>query len=363
MNSHRLWNAARGTFWAAGIALWALLWAGSPLGTTLLWNVLIPLAPAVFVFAPGVWRNICPLATTARLGERWGRGAARPLSPVAQGRLLLLAAVALGIIVPLRHLGLNWRPQSSALVLTVAAGVALGMGLVFRRKSGWCNSLCPVHPVERLYGFRPAVRVANVQCGSCRRCSSPCPEVTPGLHPFRRSPEGAEGRVGTLMAGGFVGFIVGWFQVPDFQDGVGLASAARAYLFPWGGAAVSLMLYAGLRRVLPSSWRPALLRLFAASAVAAYYWYRIPALVGIGLHPPDGMLVDLRNTGAGPLVAAVRWVLPTFLLTWAALPRRGMRSWTVRPPMARPEPVPGAVEAPGSEISAPEALQGMAPRP
>lgn len=346
--AHPLWSAARWAVWGAGGALLGLLWNGSSLGTTLLWNVLVPLAPAILVWAPGVWRNLCPLATTARLARSLPGSAGRPLSAAAQGRLLLAGTLALGIVVPARHLGLNWKGEWSAALLTAAAAAAAAMGFTFRGKSGWCNSLCPVHPVERLYGSRPALQVPNTQCAACLLCSSPCPEATPGAPRLLRTP-GSPGRwAETLMIGGFPGFVSGWFLVPDFSGGVDLASVVRAYLFPWGGAAVSLALYEGLRRFLPLRGIPALSRIFGITAVAVYYGFRIPALFGFGRYPSDGLLVDVKGTGGEPFVAVARWVLPGLLVAWAVLPAGRRRGWTARPPRVRPEPTlpPSAADVP-----------------
>lgn len=133
------------------------------------------------------------------------------------------------------------------------------------------------------------------------------------------------------MVGGFVGFIWGWYQVPDYAGGEGWAHLAESYGLPFGGMALSIVLFLVLRRTTGEEHRRLLVRTFAAAAVACYYWYRIPALVGFGAIPGDGMLVDLRGTLPGWFPVASR-TATTVLFGWwlvAKTPRK--RSWSARP--------------------------------
>lgn len=57
------WRIGQGVSFAASIILTDLLLFVPELGLDLLWNILIPLAPAIIVLLPSLWRNICPLAT------------------------------------------------------------------------------------------------------------------------------------------------------------------------------------------------------------------------------------------------------------------------------------------------------------
>ena len=51
------------------------------------------------------------------------------------------------------------------------------------------------------------------------------------------------------MAGGFAGFIWGWFQVPDFSGDEGWRHLDLAYGLPLGGLAVTLALFLLLEMV------------------------------------------------------------------------------------------------------------------
>ncbi len=329
------WRTLQTAVWAIGLAiLAALLWQPT-LGIHAFWNVLIPVAPALLVVAPGLWRNICPLGSTALVPRHLGMSARRKLSPAGQARLRLLGVVLLLSIVPLRHVVMDSSGPATAGAIIGLALLAVAMGTRFEWKSGWCSGLCPVHPVVKLYGQEPGLSPPNAHCDNCFRCVEICPDSTPAMHPMlgaARRPEAS----GTLMVGGFSGFIWGWFQVRDYAGGEGWSHLDVAYAFPLAGLLASLGLFLWLRRTLPARHRTILVRSFAAAAVAIYYWYRLPALFGFGPFPGDGMLVDLRQVlGAGfPWLS--RLATTVFFFWWLVLRTRHRREWATRPPLAHP---------------------------
>ena len=65
----RTWRAVQTVVWLAGVAILAALLFAPEIGIHAFWNVLIPVAPALVAFAPGLWRKICPLASTV---AAWG---------------------------------------------------------------------------------------------------------------------------------------------------------------------------------------------------------------------------------------------------------------------------------------------------
>jgi len=66
------WQALRFLSVSATLGLAALLWLEPALGQTVLWGLAVPLLPLVFFIAPGVWRNLCPLAATNQLPRLGG---------------------------------------------------------------------------------------------------------------------------------------------------------------------------------------------------------------------------------------------------------------------------------------------------
>ena len=60
-------------------------------------------------------------------------------------------------------------PLSAATALLIGFGLvgAFVGGVVFKGKSGWCSSICPLLPVQRIYGQTPLLMVANTHCQPC----------------------------------------------------------------------------------------------------------------------------------------------------------------------------------------------------
>lgn len=330
-NQRIAWRTVQTSVWFVGVAMvGALLWA-PPIGIHAFWNVLIPVAPALVAFAPGLWRNICPMATTALFTRHSGLSVARKISPLWQGRLLLVGVILLFAIVPLRHVLLDLNGPATAGVILALSLAAIFMGARYEWKSGWCSGMCPVHPVERLYGSSPLITLPNAHCTACHHCVQPCADATQALDPLSVENGTARQVAGLMMVGGFPGFIWGWFQVRDYAGALGWGHLGAAYGYPMIAAGTTLALFLALQSRLDGIF---LRRLFAAAAIACYYWYRLPALFDFGLFPGDGMLVDLTSVLPVWSPALFRVVTTSLFTWWLAGRMRISRSWLVRPDYA-----------------------------
>jgi len=167
------------------------------------------------------------------------------------------------------------------------------MGMFIEWRSGWCATACPIHSVERLYGSTPLFTTDNAHCSSCEQYVSICPDATKQMTAALSRNISTERLAALLMMGGFVGFIWGWYQVPDYRAVIGLPIIISAYTWPLAGGLISLMLYLLIKKKLDTKQTQHLNRLFATASVACYYWYRIPSLFGMGIYPTDGVLIDL----------------------------------------------------------------------
>ena len=332
-----IWRVAQTAVWLVGLAILVALLFAPDIGIHAFWNVLIPVAPALVAFAPGLWRNICPLGSTALFARHVGLSKRRRLTPEWQGSLGLIGVIALLAIVPLRHVVLDTNGPATALTIGALAAVAVLMGLTFEWKSGWCSGACPVHPVEKLYGSEAALSVPNAHCEPCERCVAPCPDSTPGVHPLSSNGSATKRWAGLMMVGGFPGFIWGWFHVHDYVGAEGWRHLEVAYGWPMAGFAVTLGAFVLLTSVVPRGRHLFLIRGFAAAAIACYYWYRLPALFGFGLEafPTDGMLVDLSGTLPTWFPVASRVVTTALFAWWLVGRRRGETAWGVRPEFSR----------------------------
>ena len=330
----RTWRVVQTAVWLVGVAILAALLFAPEIGIHAFWNVLIPVAPALVAFAPGLWRNICPLASTALFPKHVGLSAGRKISLPWQGRFHLIAVVALLVIVPTRHVVLDTSGPATALTIGLLAIVAVLVSFRAGWKSGWCSGLCPVHPVEKLYGSKPIVRLPNAHCKQCFQCVSPCPDSTPDVFSTGRILPDAGRLARFLLVGGFAGFIWGWFQVPDYTGTEGWNHLGQAFGWPFAGFAATLVLYCILRRSLPDRHEKLLVRCFAAAAIGCYYWYRLPMLFGFGPHPGDGMLLDLTATLTEWFPHACRAATTALFAWWLVASPGERRSWAVRPAFA-----------------------------
>lgn len=324
------WQLLQAALLAAGTTIVALLILMPKTGLYLLWDVLIPVAPLLLAVAPGVWRNICPLATFS-LGPRQLRlSRAVRINPAWQGRLLAGAVLLLVLIVPLRHVILDHNGVVTGVVLLTVAALAAGLGLVLDWKSAWCSGLCPVHPVELLYGSRPLLTVDNAQCRSCTQCTSPCRDARDGIDPVSATRSGQGRAAGFLLAGSFPGFVWGWFQVPAVASTPPVEALATAYAWPLGAGAVTLLLFAMLYGLAPGV-RKKSLAVWAAAAISIYYWFKLPVMLGLeGGHA----LLDI----SGWLPAWSIWparIVPLLFFAWLLVLRGGHAGhWASRPAKA-----------------------------
>ena len=293
-----------------GLALTAALLTGlvaRPAPTLhVLWDMVIPLLPAVFLINPMIWRNACPLATlNAGTGQRMGT---RPLDGNALRISWAIGIVLLFVMVPARRFVFNGNGPVLAATIVAVAALALAAGMFFSRRAGFCNAICPVLPVEKLYGQYPLVRMGSARCTTCSLCTpSGCLDLAgektlmQTLGPARRSSRWVGTPFG-LFSIAFPGFIVGYFT----SENGPLATAPAVYLHILAWSAASVLALGALALATRSSSRIAL-PLLGALALGLYYWFGAPALArAYGGGEMAGLLLRLA---AGALIAI--WLLTT----------------------------------------------------
>jgi hypothetical protein len=324
----KTWRVLQATFFLVGVFIMCTLFVAPGLGLHLLWNVLIPAAPALLVVAPGLWRNVCPMGTFSLLPRHLGLSRRRVLSPSAQGWLSVGALALLLLVVPLRHVFLDTNGPAIGATLVLAALLAAGLGATFEWKSAWCSGLCPVYPVELLYGQEPVVSVRNAHCSACENCVAPCKDGTPALQPANANASRPAFLAGTLLAGGFPGLIWGWYQVPTWRDYEGFSHLDIAFGYPLAAMAVSLLAFILLRVLLSGAL---LTRVFAAAAVSIYYWFKLPVMLGFG--DQNSALVDVHDA-LGEWSAVLLPLLAAALFFFVLVYRRSGAVWATKPAIA-----------------------------
>lgn len=298
-----LWTTAQ---WV-GIALTGALLAGlitSPeLSLDILWNAVIPVLPAVFMVSPALWRNVCPLATLNTLSGH-ARGKRK-----TDGRLLTAAGVVgmvlFFVMVPARRFLFNTDGPMLAGTIVVVAVLALALGFVFASKAGFCNGVCPVLPVEKLYGQRPLIRLGNPRCQPCIKCTRVgCMDRVPNEAARETLGAKADSKAWLLtpfgmFAGAFPGFVWGYFTLTDVP--LVEAGAVYVHVFQWMSisyAATVSIVWVGR---VSSEW---MLRLLAVFALGLYYWYGA-AGIAEAWALPDAFVYALR---AAAIALVVVWL-------------------------------------------------------
>ena len=272
-----MWWALRAAAMAVTLGLMALLWWAPELGMKLLWGLAIPVLPALLVVAPGLWRQICPMATVNQLPRLLSFARARDL-PAALKRWAFAISVAMFVgAVALRAPLLNHSPAVVGFGMALVLLVAFAGGVQFKGRSGWCGTFCPLAPVQRTYGQAPLFVVRNGYCEPCVGCQKSCYDFNPRAAVFSdvydEDPRHAAQR--RLFMGLLPGLILGYFvQGPVLADGTGLyllvlmlccCASAGAY-----GLAVAF--------APANPYRIALV--FGALALSCFYWFAGPMMVG-----------------------------------------------------------------------------------
>lgn len=284
-----LWKLAQGSGVLLTLALLVALLRWPQPSLTLLWNLVIPLVPASLLVAPQLWRNVCPLATLNMASNGWfGR---RRANPRFLAGTTALGIVLLFLLVPARHLLFNMDGTALAVTIAAVAVLAVALGAGFDAKAGFCNSLCPVLPVERLYGQAPFVELSNPRCATCSGCSpkgcidlAPAHSIGPMIATPRPDRAWWRSSFGAFAAA-FPGFVLGYYLVPD-----GSLSDAPAVYGTIGATSLASFLLA----VGATTWfgvpARSLMPVLAAAAAGIYYWFAGPTLAGTLALGPAGAL-------------------------------------------------------------------------
>ena len=326
-----IWRIVQVAVWLVGVAILYCLFFYPKMGIALFWNILIPVAPALLVISTGLWRNICPLATTNLLPRHWGLSKRKILSPTQSSLFNLIAVISLFLIVPLRHAVFNNNGPATGILISSMALIGFSLGFVYEWKSAWCSGLCPIHPVEKFYGQNTIVPIPNAHCHQCMNCVKPCPDSTPNIHPKAATKTFYHRLSGTLIIGGLPGFIWGWFHVPDQTQFTNLITFLSVYEMPMLGFSVSFAIFLLLSNIIQARYERKMIRFFAATGVSCYYWYRLPELFGFGGFAKDGLLIDLSNSVPLWSITLLTVMVTLFFFYWLQFRKQHKNSWVIRP--------------------------------
>ncbi len=229
----RVWHVVRVVSVCAYIALCVALFVRPAGGLFWFFKVVVPLLPITFFVAPGLWRNVCPLAASNQAPRVLGftRGFTPPQWLRSYG--YVVAIVLFFGITSARLAVFNVGARATGILLSLTILNAFAAGLYFKGKSGWCSSICPLLPLQRVYGQTPFVTVPNSHCQPCVACTKNCYDFKPrvayqaDLHdpdPHWSSPR-------KLFAAALPGFVLGFFTLVASTDLTTLQIYERLVLY------------------------------------------------------------------------------------------------------------------------------------
>jgi nitrite reductase (NADH) large subunit len=266
-----VWRAIRVVSVLAYVAVVVALFVRPAGGLFVFFGVIVPLLPILFFVAPGLWRNICPLAAVNQAPRVLGFTRGFTVPEWWQRRAFVVAMVLFFGIAGARLAVFNGSGPATGVLLAVIVSAAFLGGFLFKGKSGWCSQICPLLPLQRVYGQTPYVRVPNSHCRPCVACTKNCYDFQPisayqaDLHeddPVWTAPR-------KLFVAALPGFVLGFFAT--------LAAAGdRPWTATYGELALyflgSVGLFYAAEALLPL--RTAVtIAVWAAAAINLFYWF------------------------------------------------------------------------------------------
>ena len=303
-----IWHTIRIISVLGAVGLIIILFVWPALGLRILWGLIIPVLPALFFIAPGIWRNICPLAAVNQVPRLFGFTRGLKLPPVLVEYNYVIGFSLFFILASSRKWLFNQSGSATGFFVAGLLIAAFTGGLIFRGKSGWCSSFCPMLPIERMYNQTPFVTVANSHCTPCVGCTKNCydfnPKVANLADIFDDNPYFSNYR--RFFMGAFPGFILAFVLVPN-PPAISIPAMYAQFL-------VYLLVSAGSFFVLDSFIKVSSIKIttvYAAAALNIFYWFVFPgwynALFGVAV--PTAVLWPVRLVLLG---LSLWWVVRSY---------------------------------------------------
>jgi cyclic nucleotide-binding protein len=142
------------------------------------WTIVVASLP-VFIVLAGYhrWRRICPLAFFAQLPAHLKRPGTHRAGPWLEAYYYYVACAVFFVSLWLRLIATNGNGSAIAVFFVVLSLAALISGRFYTGKT-WCNYICPVSFIEKIYTEPHGLReTSNSQCGKCTACKKSCPDI------------------------------------------------------------------------------------------------------------------------------------------------------------------------------------------
>lgn len=307
-----VWYAAR--MMTVGLALGVILTLiiRPSIGLFVFWRLIVPVLPILFFVAPGLWRNICPMAAVNQTPRLFNFSRARTLPPKFKQYAYVVGIVLFFVIVPTRKALFNTDGLALAVLLIAVFTTAFLGGFFFKGKSGWCSSICPLLPVQRLYGQTPFVNIPNNHCKPCVGCAKNCYDFNPNIANLADHHDNDPHYRGyrTFFAAAFPGLVLAFYLVPNppaIEIGL-MYLAIAAIILTSAGLYYAVSVFTRLSNANITT-------LFGAAALNFYYLYNIPIFADtlnilFGINLPSIVLYALYGV---VLALTLLWIYRSFV--------------------------------------------------
>lgn len=142
------------------------------------WTMVVASLP-LFIVLVGYhrWRVICPLAFVSQLSTRFWRPGSLRMSKRWEFTYYFACGGIFFVSLWLRLVATNGDGIVLGSFFIALSFAALLVGVFFTGKT-WCNYLCPVSFVEKIYTEPHGLRdTENSQCTKCTACKKSCPDI------------------------------------------------------------------------------------------------------------------------------------------------------------------------------------------
>ncbi|ETR70992.1 MAG: ferredoxin-type membrane protein [Candidatus Magnetoglobus multicellularis str. Araruama] len=276
--SEKTWQIIRYCSMLVLVFVMIFLYLKPDQGLFVFWRVIIPIVPLFLFISTGFWRNLCPVGEINQIPTQLSFSKDQKLPEWPKKYGIIIAIFLLLIFVTGRKLIFNTNAYALIGLLLLLAISAFIMGFLYKGKSGWCSTFCPVMTVERLYGHSPFISVRNCY-QDCVGCTKNCFDVAPDISFLKNlyDKDTFFFRSYQFFAGIFPGFVCGFYLIPDPPQ----IPVYTMYLYfllycSVSGAALYLLSYFFFYKRVGL-----LISIFGALAINCYYWFNAPLFVEI----------------------------------------------------------------------------------
>lgn len=142
------------------------------------WTMAVASLP-LFIVLVGYhrWRRICPLAFFAQIPVRLRRPGPKKVTAWTEGHYYYITLAVFFVSLWLRLVATNGDGHAISVFFVLIILAALIFGAFYTGKT-WCNYICPVSFIEKIYTEPHGLReTPNSQCAKCTACKKFCPDI------------------------------------------------------------------------------------------------------------------------------------------------------------------------------------------